>query len=345
MTQALHASSWASPSNIALIKYWGKHGLQLPSNPSISFTLNACRTETRLELHPKGDQAIRVFLNGEEKDSFIPKIEKFVSLIQADFPWLDDFSLQVHTSNTFPHSSGIASSASGMSALALCLCELHEKLTGEAFNNFHRRASYYARIGSGSASRSIYGGLVHWGKHEGLEASSDEYATPYTGKVHPVFQDFQDTILLVHQGSKEVSSTVGHDIMNQHAFAEQRFALAHKNMSELLVALEKGDLEKFIEIVEHEALLLHGLMMSSRPYFILMKPNTLQIIEKIWAYRKQNPSSVLFTLDAGANVHLLYPKAETDTILPWIEKELSPYCEKQAYIRDEVGQGPYRLNS
>jgi len=343
VTQALHSSSWASPSNIALIKYWGKHGLQLPANPSISFTLDACRTETKLELHAPSDEQIKVFLDDVEQSSFVPKIEKFLSHIGTDFPWLKNYSLQIHTTNTFPHSSGIASSASGMSALALCLCELHEKINGSNFNDFYKSASHYARIGSGSASRSVYGGLVSWGMSEFLNNSSDEYATPYTGDVHSVFKDFQDTILLVHQGSKSVSSSVGHDIMNNHAFAEQRFALAHQNLNELLDAISSGDLPKFTEIVEHEALMLHGLMMSSRPYFILMKPNTLQIIEKIWEHRKQNCANVLFTLDAGANVHLLYPKSEKSDTLNWIERELKPFCEKGAYICDEVGQGPQRL--
>lgn len=339
------SSSWASPSNIALIKYWGKYGVQLPSNASISFTLSECRTESKLELCSKESGApIEVYLDGEKKDSFVPKIETFFERISGELSWLNDFHFKLHTKNTFPHSSGIASSASGMSALSLMLCELHEQISGDKFSNFNRRASHLARLGSGSACRSIYGGLVSWGAHDDLPGSNQDYATPYEGKVHEVFTRFKDTILLVHQGSKSVSSSVGHDLMNNHPFAKERFELAKSNMSRLLPILASGDLDGFTEVVESEALLLHGLMMSSVPYFILMKPNTLSIIEKIWDFRKQNGIPVLFTLDAGANVHLLYPESVEEKVKQWIDSELSGYCENKAYICDHVGTGPYRLH-
>lgn len=344
MSEILFSSAWQSPSNIALVKYWGKYGVQLPSNASISFTLSECRTETNLEVLPLGQgPKVEVVLDGESKPGFAPKIEKLLERVREDLTWIDDHHFRIHTHNTFPHSSGIASSASGMSALALCLCDLHEQIEGEKFNNFFRRASRYARLGSGSAARSVFGGLAYWGKHENYADSSQEYAVPLTGGVHPVFQDFCDTILLVHRGSKDVSSTVGHDLMNNHPFATQRFELAEKNMSALKEILASGDLEAFTQLVESEALMLHGLMMSSLPYFILMKPNTLAIIEKIWEYRKQNGASVLFTLDAGANVHLLYPASIKEDTEKWIAAELSRYCENNSYICDHVGKGPSRL--
>lgn len=344
MVDARFTSAWQSPSNIALVKYWGKYGVQLPSNPSISFTLSECRTETRVGLYPmEGNERIALFLDGELKPSFQPKIEKLLKLIEDDMPWVKDFHFRIETHNTFPHSSGIASSASGMSALALCLCDLHEQIEGVQFNNFFKRASRIARLGSGSACRSVYGGLVSWGKHPDYEESSQEFGTPFTQNIHPVFQDFKDCILLVHAGAKDVSSTVGHNLMDQHPFAEKRFEVANLNMTELKTVLQSGDLDRFISLVEGEALMLHGLMMSSQPYFILMKPNTLKIIEKIWDYRKQKGHSVLFTLDAGANVHLLYPKQIEVEVEKWIKDELSVYCENSQYICDHVGKGPSRL--
>ncbi len=346
MSEVLFRAAWASPSNIALVKYWGKYGVQLPSNPSISFTLSECRTESRLELLPKsGEQQIEVYLDGEKKDSFVPKIAKFIQRIAPELDWLNEFNFRLHTRNTFPHSSGIASSASGMSALALICCDLHEQISGERISDFYRKASHLARLGSGSACRSVYGGLVSWGEHAAIEGSSQDFGTPFSGKLHPVFKDFQDCILLVHQGEKSVSSTVGHDLMNGHPFAEKRFELAGQNLASLVRILESGDLDAFIQLVESEALMLHGLMMSSVPYFILMKPNTLKIIEKIWDYRKQNGVPVLFTLDAGANVHLLYPAEFKAKVEKWIDSDLSSLCENKAYICDHVGQGPYRLNN
>src|SRR5690606_30712639 len=125
--------------------------------------------------------------------------------------------------------------------------------------------------------------------------------------VNEVFRNYQDTILLVDKGEKQVSSTVGHDLMHGHPFAQQRFAQAHENLSAIKKALTDGDIDSFIKIVESEALTLHSMMMTSMPYFILMKPNTLEIINRIWKYRAATGITVCFTLDAGANVHVLYP--------------------------------------
>ena len=112
------------------------------------------------------------------------------------------------------------------------------------------------------------------------------------------------------EGQKQVSSTTGHGLMHEHPFAKHRFKQAHTNLDKLITVLEKGDLEGFIEIVEREALTLHAMMMTGQPYFMLMKPDTLSIIEKVWAFRKSTKTPLCFTLDAGANVHLLYPQRE-----------------------------------
>lgn len=317
----------------------------MPSNASLSFTLSECRTETRLEVLEAGDgPRVELFLDGENKPSFTPKIEKLLDLVKDDLEWIEDHRFRIHTHNTFPHSSGIASSASGMSAFALCLCDLHQQIDGTQFNDFFRRASRYSRLGSGSACRSVYGGMAYWGKHEDFPHSSQEYAVPLKDGIHEVFHDFQDTILLVDRGSKDVSSTIGHDLMLHHPFAQQRFEVANQNMSRLKEILASGDVDAFVSLVEREALMLHGLMMSSLPYYILMKPNTLKIIEKIWEFRKQNGLPVLFTLDAGANVHLLYPASITHRVEEWIKAELSAFCENNTYICDHVGKGPSRLS-
>jgi len=95
--------------------------------------------------------------------------------------------------------------------------------------------------------------------------------------------------------------------------------------------------------VESEALTLHALMMASEPYFILMHPNTLQVINKVWAYREETQSALCFTLDAGANVHLLYPKSEKDAVLKFIKDELASYCQKNQFIEDQIGNGAKKL--
>ena len=107
----------------------------------------------------------------------------------------------------------------------------------------------------------------------------------------------------------------------------------------MIKILKKGDLEEFISITELEALTLHAMMMTSNPYFILMKEGTLSIINKIWEFRNASNTPLSFTLDAGANVHLLYPSSYKQNVLDFIESELVVFCENQQYICDVVGQG------
>ena len=149
--------------------------------------------------------------------------------------------------------------------------------------------------------------------------------------------------MLVDKGEKQVSSSIGHDLMHQHPFAEKRFEQAQENMSKMMSILESGNLSEFIKIIESEALTLHAMMMTSMPYFILMKPNTLEIINKIWTYRNETNSKVCFTLDAGANVHVLYPEHEKDAVLVFIKNELVAYCQNEQYICDQIGFGAKKL--
>jgi diphosphomevalonate decarboxylase len=127
--------------------------------------------------------------------------------------------------------------------------------------------------------------------------------------------------------------------MHDHPYAERRFQQAHENLSKLKTVLETGDLDTFVQIVESEALTLHAMMMTSMPYFILMKPNTLEIINAIWKYRNETKIPVCFTLDAGANVHVLYPENTKEEILQFIKGELVGYCQNGQYICDEIGIG------
>ena len=347
--------SWESPSNIALIKYWGKKKDQIPENPSISFTLNNCKTITTLTFTKKADRSnfeFDVFLDGEKKDSFKSKIEIFFKRIEAYLPFLKDYYFKIDTKNTFPHSSGIASSASGMSALALCLMSIEKELVDvtlsaaeRSFNDdyFTKKASFLARLGSGSACRSIEGDLIVWGANKTVAEASDLYGVKYPHEVHNNFKEYQDTILLVDKGEKQVSSTVGHNLMHGHPFAQNRFKQAHDNFEVLKPILQSGDLNKFIALIESEALTLHAMMMTSMPYFILMKSNTLEIINKIWQFRESTGLHVGFTLDAGANVHVLYPKNESAEILEFIKNELVAYCQNGHYICDEIGFGATQL--
>jgi len=96
-------------------------------------------------------------------------------------------------------------------------------------------------------------------------------------------------------------------------------------------------------LVESEALTLHAMMMTSMPYFILMKPNTLKIIQQLWKFRQETRTLVCFTLDAGANVHVLYPEKYKKEVQHFIENQLAAYCQNGQFINDEMGFGIKKL--
>ena len=335
--------TWQTPSNIALVKYWGKSEPQLPKNASISFTLNNCHTITTIEfskIETTAEVAFDLFFEGKEKEEFKPKIAAFFKRVQEYCPYVFEYKMIINSENSFPHSSGIASSASGLSAIAMCLMSLEQKLNPNLTQEFiHKKASFLARLGSGSASRSIEGPLVVWGEHPEIAGSSDVFGVQFPYKVHSVFENYQDAILLVDKGEKQVSSTVGHNLMHAHPFAENRFKQANENLSKMSKILQEGDRKAFINLVESEALTLHAMMLTTNPYFILMKPNTLSIIHKIWEFRATQNSNICFTLDAGANVHVLYPFSEKEKVNRFIENELAQHCQKKQYILDAVGLG------
>lgn len=344
---------YKSPSNLAIVKYWGKYGVQLPCNPSISLTLNHAFTETTLDFKPKANtdkghqKGISLDFYFEEKhnDKFKIKIEKFLTSLTDIFPFLTQLDLTISSYNSFPHSAGIASSASSMSALALCLCELERSLFGtlQEENEFLKKASFISRLGSGSACRSVYPVAGMWGELDNIEEASNLFAIPFQQHVHPVFETFHDDILIISKAEKSVSSRAGHALMEGNIYAVNRYEQAKNRCKELMVAFKTGDVDKFGQIAENEALTLHALMMCSEPSYMLMKPNSITVIEKVRAYRAATQQPLYFSLDAGPNLHLLYPDAIKDDVQEFIKTELTPYCEDGMWIADTVGQGAERV--
>ncbi len=335
---------WRSPSNIAMVKYWGKKGKQLPQNPSISFTLSECCTETFIQYEKADGFGFKFFFEGQENPAFGAKIEKFLHDNQVYFPFINQLHLTVESRNTFPHSSGIASSASSMSAFVMCLLEIESLLVSPSTGSGTlTKASYFSRLASGSAARSVFPSMALWGKTESYEGSSDEYAISLENDIHPVFNTYHDSILIVSGETKSVSSRAGHALMEGNPYAPARYAQANENIKNLLPALKSGDLDTFINNTESEALQLHALMMCSNPSFILMKSNTLRIIEEVRFFRNETHIPLCFTLDAGPNVHLLYPESEAEKVKHFINDKLAAYCVDNKWIADRVGDGPKKL--
>lgn len=334
--------SWQSPSNIALIKYWGKHGRQLPRNASISFTLSNCISTTEVEYDTgAGTFSVEFNFEGQRNDAFGSRIGKFLLSIVDKLPWIEQSAFKIASKNSFPHSSGIASSASAMSAMAMCLVDIDAQIQEMSYLDIPL-ASELSRLGSGSASRSVIPQLGVWGECH-IEDASDDYAIPYADQVDPVFHTFHDDILIVSASEKSVSSSAGHQLMDQSVFAAARYALANDRLLALTSAMQTGDLDTFGSIVEDEALTLHGLMMCSEPSFALLEPNTLNLINAIRTYRSETNIPVYFTLDAGPNIHLLYPDSFSKQVSKWRDEVLIHFCENQRIITDQVGHGPKKL--
>ena len=332
---------WQSPSNIALVKYWGKRGRQIPQNPSISFTLSECLSETFIGFEKADHFGFSFYFEGKETPAFGSKIEKFLLDYQAFFPFINQLALTVESRNTFPHSSGIASSASSMSAFVMGLIEIENQIVGKQFD--FQKASYFSRLASGSAARSVFPKMALWGATPCFEGSSDEYAVSLEDEIHPAFKTYRDSILIVSGETKSVSSRAGHALMEGNPYAPARYAQANENIKDLLSALKSGDLDTFINITESEALQLHALMMCSNPSYILMKPNTLNLINKIREFREETKIPLCFTLDAGPNVHLLYPESEAKKVEDYLKNVLTDYCDQNRWIADRVGNGPKKL--
>jgi diphosphomevalonate decarboxylase len=198
-------------------------------------------------------------------------------------------------------------------------------------------------MGSGSACRSVYPGFAIWGKEQLFESCSDEFAIPISNGIHPVYYGLRDAIFIVDSGVKEVSSSMGHALMNDHFYQQSRIAQAHHNLNELYLALLTGNQDKFIEVVENEAMSLHAMMMTSTPSFLLLKPNSLELILRIRRFREKAKIPVSFTIDAGPNIHLLYFKKDELDVKAFIERDLQAFCENGKWIDDRIGKGPERI--
>lgn len=343
-TYPIHRAKWRCPSNIALVKYWGKHDFQKPMNPSLSFVLQNSFTETSVDLFSDGNQKVEFYFEGIAS-KFGQRIEKYLSHLSRQLQWINKFNFRIHSQNSFPHSAGIASSASSFGALALCLTELDFAFSGKDTDSpdFLQQASELARLGSGSACRSVYSGFAIWGETQLFETSSDEFAIPISEGIHPLFFGLRDAILIVDSGTKEVSSSAGHALMNDHIYQQARITQAHRNINNLYLALQAGNQEGFIDVVENEALSLHAMMMTSDPAFLLLKPNSLELINRIRRFREESKIPVCFTIDAGPNIHLLYFVENEHDVRAFIERELLDFCENRKWIDDLIGEGPERL--
>lgn len=280
-----------APSNIAFIKYWGKKDkdLRLPTNGSISVNLDKLITTTTVAF----DQELRqdeVIINGKQSDKDSQRVTKHLDRVRKLSKLL--FKARVESQNSFPTEGGLASSASGFAALAVASA----KAAGLSLSE--KELSILARLGSGSACRSIPDGFVEW-----LEG--DDSDSSYAVSLYPhSYWDLSIVVAIVEAKEKEVSSTEGQERIDSNPFFPVRLRKMSQKISALKQSIENKDFTRFGEMVEAEALELHAMAFTSKHAIIYWLPATISLIRTIQTMRKQGLEAY-FTIDAGPHVHVI----------------------------------------
>jgi diphosphomevalonate decarboxylase len=294
----MKATARATP-NIAFIKYWGNRDedLRLPANPSISMNLDGLYTETTVTWSDElnSDELI---LNGKtETGAARERVSAHLSRLRQRFPVITQYAA-VESSNNFPIGAGIASSAAAFAALTVAAVAA----TGNELSE--HELSTLARLGSGSASRSVPKGFVEW--HVG-NTHKESYAESFAP---PDYWDIVDVIAVVSRDHKEVGSSAGHRSAATSDLQEARIAGAGERFAVCKQAIFDRNFGTFAEVVEHDSNLMHAVMMTSRPPLFYWLPPTLRIMEQIRYWRDEG-LQVCYTLDAGPNVHCICVRKDT----------------------------------
>lgn len=290
-----------APANIAFIKYWGKKNgkLRIPANNSISMNLSEAFSETSVEFDGKYKKDFisidGVELIGKEKQRIIDHLDLIRKMAK-----IKTFA-RIISNNNFPKGVGIASSASGFAALTVA----GAKASG--LNLSEKRLSILARLGSGSACRSIPPGIVEW---KSGRTSKDSYAHSLYS---PSYWDICDVIVVVGKNPKKISSTEGHAVAESSPFYTARILGMPRKVSALRQALKQKDFTKFGEILESEAINMHTVMMTSDPPLYYWLPKTLEVMQAVIDGREKGIGAY-FTIDAGPNVHIICRLKEVEKV-------------------------------
>jgi diphosphomevalonate decarboxylase len=287
------ATAIAHP-NIALIKYWGDidNELHLPANGSISMNLSGLITRTMVSFIPSLEQDQFIF-NGEATiGSALERVSAILERVRQ-LAGISTFA-RVESINNFPVGAGIASSASGFAALSLAASRSVGLILTE------KDLSRLARIGSGSACRSIPGGFVEW------QPGHDDSDCFAYSLAPPDYWDVADCIAIVSRTEKLTSSSVGHSIASTSILQPTRVADTPRRLSLCRDAIKRRSFPALAEIVELDSNLMHSVMNTSTPPLFYWHPGTVEIIQAVQTWRKAG-LPVCYTIDAGPNVHVLCP--------------------------------------
>jgi diphosphomevalonate decarboxylase len=282
-------------ANIAFIKYWGNRDAvyRLPVNGSISMNLAGLETRTTVTYSTALPKDTLTINNQPADGKALERVSHFLNIVR-NLAGVSDKADVVSATN-FPMGAGIASSAAGFSALALAA----SRAAGLTLNE--RDLSRLARRGSGSACRSIPCGFVEWYAGSSDEDSFAQSIAP------PDHWNIVDIIAIVQAGEKSTGSTEGHELASTSPLQSARVLDTPRRLEICRKAILEKDFASFSSIVQHDSDLMHAVMMTSRPALFYWEPASLQIIKAIHLWRSQD-LPVCYTLDAGANVHILCPE-------------------------------------
>jgi len=293
-------------TNIALIKYWGKADdhLRLPLMSSLSLTLDAFYSDTSIE---KTDGPNVFYLNGENKNAADSKrVFNYLHLLQTKFGLAGN--LIVHSTNHVPTSAGLASSSSAFAALAAAFCACYQ------IDVDKKELSRLARIGSGSASRSIYGGFAIWQK-----GHDDESSYAYALDEHPQM-DLQLLAIELNSGPKKLSSTKGMKEAQTSPFFKPWIKRNGFELKQMISAINNEDFTKLGSLAELNANEMHAVNLTAQPGFTYFEPDTVRAIKLIESLR-ENGIECYYTIDAGPNVKVLCQLRNVKEIIKNFESE------------------------
>jgi diphosphomevalonate decarboxylase len=319
-------------SNIAFIKYWGVADaeINIPLSNSISMTLADAHTTSTVEWLPASAlPADEITIDGKRLDvAAAERLVRHLDRLRALAG--DDRRARVVSRNNFPMASGIASSASGFAALTVA---------GSAALGLDldaTRLSALARRGSGSASRSLFGGFVEW------EQGHDD-ATSVARPLAPASHwPLVDIVAVVSSAAKSVSSEMGHTFATGSPLNAGRIESLGCALGEVRDAIAARDLRLLGPIIERDALAMHAVMMTGLPSLLYWQPGTLEVMHACRRWRHEAGIQVYFTIDAGPNVHLICTAADADAVVARLRAEVTAL---EGLIQSAPGPGPTLLDA
>lgn len=322
-----------APSNIALIKYWGKRQaeLQWPANDSLSMTLSHCASTTNASIHDGPNHIFR-YADRQNEDRTNAKAITHLEFLARKLGF--EAPLKVISQNNFPSDCGIASSASGMAALTIAAVAAWtnaRSLAELSTKGYDRnKLAHLARMGSGSAGRSLFGGFVKWTAGAAADAQNLQQVLPTD------HWELADIIAVVSQAKKPRSSREAHaDAWSSPLFAP-RLAETNDRMRRTEAALTERNLEALGQLIEQEALEMHAVMMTAQNPANYLTQQTVMLLSWIREERYAGRFPAYFTLDAGPNVHIICEKKDAQIV---IERLTATYPGVEL-IADHVGNGP-----